>query len=95
MDLDALEPAVRSAIVDLDVRTVRFRHPLMRSAVRQDATVRERRRGHEELAGMLDAELDRRVWHRAALISAADEDVAADLEQAGRVCWTPPSWPTS
>jgi DNA-binding CsgD family transcriptional regulator len=83
MDLDAFEPAVRSAIVDLDVRTVRFRHPLMRSAVSQDATVRERRRGHEALAGMLDAEPDRRVWHRAALISVADEDVAADLEAAG------------
>jgi DNA-binding CsgD family transcriptional regulator len=84
MNLDALEPAVRSAIVDLDVRTVHFRHPLMRSAVRQDATVRERRRGHEALAGMLDAEPDRRVWHRAALISVADEDVAADLAEAGR-----------
>jgi len=84
MDLDALEPAVRSAIVDLDVRTVRFRHPLMRSAVRQDATVRERRSVHEVLAGMLDAEPDRRVWHRAALITGANEDVAAELEDAGR-----------
>ncbi|MEO8095479.1 MAG: AAA family ATPase, partial [Pseudolysinimonas sp.] len=87
MDLDALEPAVRSAIIDLDLRTVRFRHPLMRSAVRQDATVRELRRAHEALAGILDAEPDRRVWHCAALISGVDEDVATDLAEAGLRAW--------
>ena len=77
-------PPLEAAIVDLDERTVRFRHPLMRSAVRQAASVRQRRRVHEALADALDVEPDRRVWHRAALIAGTHEDVAAELEEAGR-----------
>jgi DNA-binding CsgD family transcriptional regulator len=83
-DVDLLDPAVEAAIVDLDERTVRFRHPLMRSAVRQAATVLERRRVHEALADALHADPDRRVWHRAALIAGTHEDVAVELEAAGR-----------
>jgi DNA-binding CsgD family transcriptional regulator len=84
LDLDLLEAAVEAAIVDLDEQTVRFRHPLMRSAVRQGASVPQRRRVHEALAETLDAGPDRRVWHRAALVSGAHEDVALELEDAGR-----------
>jgi DNA-binding CsgD family transcriptional regulator len=84
LELDVLEPAVAAAIVDLDVSTVRFRHPLMRSAVRQGASVQQRRRVHEALADTLDAEPDRRVWHRAALIAGVHEHVASELEDAGR-----------
>lgn len=71
-------------IVELDERTVRFRHPLMRSAVRQSASVERRRRVHEALAETLEADPDRRVWHRAALITGEHEDVALELEEAGR-----------
>jgi DNA-binding CsgD family transcriptional regulator len=84
IDVVALEPAVQAAIVDLDIQTVRFRHPLMRSAVRQSASVAERRLVHQALAEMLDGEPDRRVWHRAALIRGTHEDVAEELEEAGR-----------
>ena len=84
LDLDLLVPAADAAIVDLDLQTVRFRHPLIRSAVRQNATVTERRRVHEALAQTLGAEPDRRVWHRAALITGAHEDLALELEEAGR-----------
>ena len=84
LDLDLLEPAAKAAIVELDEQTVRFRHPLMRSAVRQDASVAQRRSVHEALAETLDADPDRRVWHRAALVSGADEDVASELEEAGQ-----------
>jgi DNA-binding CsgD family transcriptional regulator len=84
LDLDLLEPAAEAAIVELDEQTVRFRHPLMRSAVRQSASVPQRRRVHEALAETLDAHPDRRVWHRAALVSGAHEDVALELEDAGR-----------
>ena len=83
-DVDPLDPAVQAAIVDLDERTVRFRHPLMRSAVRQSASVLQRRRVHAALADVLRAEPDRRVWHRAALITGTHEDVAAELEETGR-----------
>jgi DNA-binding CsgD family transcriptional regulator len=84
LDLDQLQPAADGAIADLDVQTLRFRHPLMRSAVRQGATVQQRRRVHEALAETLYDEPDRRVWHRAALIAGIHEDVAAELEDAGR-----------
>ena len=82
--VEALQAAADAAIVELDERTVRFRHPLMRSAVRQSASVEQRRRVHEALAETLEAEPDRWVWHRAALIAGTHEDVALELEEAGR-----------
>ena len=82
--VEALQPAADATIVELDERTVRFRHPLMRSAVHQSASVEQRRRAHEALAETLEAEPDRRVWHRAALIAGTREDVALELEEAGR-----------
>ena len=84
IDVRPLQAAADVAIVELDERTVRFRHPLMRSAVRQAAPVERRRRVHKALAEALSDEPDRRVWHRAALISGTHEDVAAELEAAGR-----------
>ncbi|MCW2506117.1 MAG: transcriptional regulator, LuxR family [Actinomycetia bacterium] len=82
LGLDLLEPAAEAAIVDLDLHSVRFRHPLMRSAVCQSASLSWRRRVHEALAEVLRGEPDRRVWHRAALISGAHEEIANELEQA-------------
>jgi DNA-binding CsgD family transcriptional regulator len=82
--LEMLEPAVGAAIVDLDERRITFRHPLMRSAVVQSATAPRRRRVHEALAEVLHGEPDRRVWHRAALLAGVHEDVAGELEEAGR-----------
>ena len=82
--VEALQPAADVAIVELDERTVRFRHPLMRSAVGQAAPIQRRRQVHDALAEVLDEEPDRRVWHRAALMSGTHEDVAAELEEAGR-----------
>ena len=84
LGVETLQPAADATIVELGERTVRFRHPLMRSAVRQSAGVEQRRRVHEALAETLEAEPDRRVWHRAALITGAHEEVALELEEAGR-----------
>jgi DNA-binding CsgD family transcriptional regulator len=84
VDVKRLQAAADVAIVELDERTVRFRHPLMRSAVRQAAPIERRRRAHEALAEVLSDEPDRRVWHRAALISGTHEDVATELEEAAR-----------
>lgn len=80
LDSDALEPAVDAALVDLDVQAVRFRHPLIRSAVVQSAAIKHRREMHNALAATLDADPDRRVWHRAALVSGTDEPLASEFE---------------
>jgi DNA-binding CsgD family transcriptional regulator len=79
---ELLEPAAEAAIVDLDLHSVRFRHPLIRSAVRQSASLRQRRQVHEALAEVLRTEPDRRVWHRAALIGGTHEVIAGELEEA-------------
>ena len=78
-----LQPAADAAIVDLDLQAVRFRHPLMSSAVLQDATVHQLGRAHEALAVALRSEPDRAIWHRAAPLVGVREDVAAELEAAG------------
>ncbi|MFL5839609.1 MAG: helix-turn-helix transcriptional regulator [Thermoleophilaceae bacterium] len=83
LDLDAAAPAAEAGIVDADLRTIRFRHPLIRSAVAQSASLAERRRVHEALANVLEDQPDRRAWHRAALLSGEHEEVALELEEAG------------
>jgi AAA ATPase domain len=80
LDITAADFAVDAGLLDLGVG-VRFRHPLLRSAVYQAAGVEERRAAHAALAEATDPQLDpdRRAWHRAHAAAGADEEVAAEL----------------
>jgi hypothetical protein len=79
--MDAAAPAQAAGLIDLGVR-VRFRHPLLRSAVYGAATTIERQEIHRALAEATDPDTDpdRRAWHRAQAASGPDEVVADELE---------------
>ena len=79
---DAAPPASEAGLAEFGTR-VRFRHPLVRSAVYRSGSAEERRETHGALAEATDqqADPDRRAWHRAQAASAPDEDVAAELER--------------
>jgi len=79
---DALATSEETGLLSVTHQEIRFRHPLVRSAVYQDASFGERLAVHRALAGALDGEerKDRRVWHLAAATVGPDEVVAAALE---------------
>jgi DNA-binding CsgD family transcriptional regulator len=81
--LDLLEPAVAATLIAVDGTGVRFRHPLVRSAVVRAAGPADLVTAHEALAEVT-ADVDRRAWHRAASTLGTDEVTASDLEAAAR-----------
>ncbi|MDG6105555.1 helix-turn-helix transcriptional regulator [Dactylosporangium aurantiacum] len=82
--VDDVTPAVAAHLVDLDGTSIRFLHPLMRSAIRQRAPLARRMAVHAALAAVVGGHADRRVWHRAGACPGPDDDVAAELEAAAR-----------
>jgi DNA-binding CsgD family transcriptional regulator len=82
--VDVLQPAMDAGLISIAGSTVRYRHPLMRSALDQVATAGQRRKAHLAFAEVV-ADPDRRAWHRAKAVLGEDEGAAADLEiTAGR-----------
>ncbi|MEU8238439.1 AAA family ATPase [Actinoplanes missouriensis] len=77
-----LGPATAASLLEPDEIRVRFRHPLMRSAIYQRAGLAQRYAAHAALARVLADQPDRAIWHRAASLAEPDEDVAAGLEEA-------------
>jgi DNA-binding CsgD family transcriptional regulator/tetratricopeptide (TPR) repeat protein len=78
--VDVLVPAVSAQLVEIDETQLRFRHPLIRTAIRQHVSVSQRQAAHAALARILARQQDRAVWHRAAAIIGPDEAVAGELE---------------
>jgi DNA-binding CsgD family transcriptional regulator len=77
---DVLDAAVDAGLLSVGA-SVRFRHPLLRSAIYRGATHEDRRAAHRALAEASDPELDadRRAWHRAYAAAGPDEQVAGEL----------------
>jgi DNA-binding CsgD family transcriptional regulator len=77
---DALAPAEAAGLLEVDAG-VRFRHPLVRSAIYRSTPPRLRRAAHAVLGEVTDpqSEPDRRAWHRGVAAARPDEQVASEL----------------
>jgi DNA-binding CsgD family transcriptional regulator len=83
LGIDDATPAEEAGLIAIDTR-VRFRHPLVRSAIYRGATLSSRRRAHQALAEAIDPQSDNelRAWHRAQAADAPDEAIAQELESS-------------
>ncbi len=77
----AAAQAEAAGLIEVSAGSVRFRYPLIRSAVYYGAPDTDRRRMHL-LLGAACRDPDRRAWHRAEATAGPDEDVAEELELA-------------
>jgi DNA-binding CsgD family transcriptional regulator len=85
MDADAAAAAAETAgLIELSAASIRFRHPLIRSAAYHSASDADRRRAHQLLSAAADPDRDPdlHAWHRSAAATAPDEGVAVELERA-------------
>jgi DNA-binding CsgD family transcriptional regulator len=82
----ALESAEDAGLLTLRDGRIRFRHPLVRSAVFHNAPPSERRTAHRALADALRTRDDseRLAWHLAGAAIGVDEEAAIALENAAQ-----------
>jgi DNA-binding CsgD family transcriptional regulator len=78
-----LEPAADARLIDVRDGAVRYRHPLIRSAVRQSASPLQVLAMYGALAAVVD-DPERRLWHRAMAATGSDEELAVALEEHAR-----------
>ncbi|MDX6562774.1 MAG: hypothetical protein QOD65_2588 [Gaiellales bacterium] len=79
-DAGGLDEAEAAGLIIVEDDRLRFRHPLVRSAVHSGASSGDRRAAHSALSDALaPLEPDRAVWHRALATIGYDEQVASDL----------------
>jgi DNA-binding CsgD family transcriptional regulator len=79
----ALDAVVEQGIVEIVETELRFRHPLMRSAVRQVARPAQLVAMYGALAETV-VDPERQLWHRAMAAVGGDEEIAVALEEHAR-----------
>ncbi|MFE3757559.1 LuxR C-terminal-related transcriptional regulator [Nocardia tengchongensis] len=82
IDRDGITEAEVAGLIEVTAQRIRFRHPLVRTAVYHGATFSERQAVHAALAARSEHDPDQRAWHLAAATVGQDEEVAALLEAA-------------
>jgi DNA-binding CsgD family transcriptional regulator len=83
-DPSRLEAAEAAGLVEIRDGRLDFSHPLVRAAIYQRADPATRRAAHRALAEAFSNDPKRRAAHLAAAAVLPDEQVAAELEEAGR-----------
>ena len=83
---DRAEELERSGLVAIEASAVRFRHPMVRSAVLAATPFTRRRVVHLAIAQVLvgDEHADQRTWHRAAACPGTDAEVADELAASAK-----------
>ena len=79
LGLEVLTPAVAAGLVEIAELRVRFRHPLMRSAIAQGGPEPQRRAAHAALAETFAEDPARAIWHRVAAAHGTDDALADEL----------------
>jgi DNA-binding CsgD family transcriptional regulator len=83
--LSAATEAKKAGLIEVDdLGLLRFRHPLMRSAILRAMTLEEQRETHAALAATLVGDPDRTIWHRASAALETDASIVADLDELSR-----------
>ena len=79
---ERLEEAEVSGLISVDQGAITFKHPLVRSAIHQRSTFRERQQGHQAMAALLtdETDVDRRAWHLVRAATGYDDELADLLE---------------
>jgi DNA-binding CsgD family transcriptional regulator len=80
-EIKDLGPAERARLLDVDENAcrLRFRHPLIRSAIVHSSTLDQRRAAHHVIAARRSQERELRAWHLGQATIQPDEEVAALL----------------
>lgn len=80
--VEAATPAEAQGLLRVGPR-LSFRHPFVRLAIYESATLSERQRAHLAFIDAIGPDTDRRrrTWHRAAAQLTPDEEIATELQE--------------